>query len=112
MDSTPSSGALYLIFYPPILLCDNLSATFLTTNPYFYSQVKHVELDCHFVQEKVLNKTLVVQRIPSCDQIVDVLTKALPAQQFLNLRSKLTILTRPMSLRGDVNPCTIVTKPN
>ncbi|KAL6347170.1 hypothetical protein AAG906_012751 [Vitis piasezkii] len=87
-------------FSPPILLYDNLSATFLTTNPIFHSRVKHVELDCHFVQEKVLNKTLVVQRIPSCDQIVDVLTKALPIQQFLNLRSKLTILAIPMSLRG------------
>ena len=72
-------------FSPPILLYDNLSTTFLTTNPIFHSRVKHVELDCHFVQEKVLNKTLVVQRIPSCEQIVDVLTKALPVQQFLNL---------------------------
>ena len=85
MDSTSSSRALYLIFFFLLLFCDNLLATFLTTNPYFYSKVKHVELDCHFVQEKVLNKTLVVQRIPSCDQIVDVLTKALPVQQFLNL---------------------------
>ena len=69
-----------------------------------------MELDCHFVREKVLNKTLVVQHIPSCDQIFDALTKALPVQQFLNLRSKLTILTRPLSLRENVKPGTVVTK--
>ena len=94
----------------PILFYNNLSTTFLAPNPIFHSRVKHVELDCHFVWEKVLNKTLVVQHIPSCDQIVDTLTKALPVQQFLNLRSKLTILTRPLSLRENVKPCTVVTK--
>ena len=94
----------------PILFCDNLSATFLAANLIFHSRVKHVKLDCHFVREKVLNKTLVVQHIPSCDQIVDALTKALPVHQFLNVRSKLTVLARPLSLRGDVKPCAAVTK--
>ena len=76
------SHLLILLF---ALFCDNLSATFLAANPIFHSRVKHVELDCYFVQEKVLNKTLVVQHIPSCDQIANILTKALPIQQFLNL---------------------------
>ena len=71
-----------------------------------------MELDCHFVRENVLNKTLVVQHILSCDQIVDALTKALLVQQFLNLQSKLIVLARPLSLRGDVKLCTVVTKQN
>ena len=35
--------------FSPILLCDNLSTTFLAAHLIFHSWVKHVELDCHFV---------------------------------------------------------------
>jgi hypothetical protein len=33
------------------LWCDNLGATYLTANPVFYAQTKHVEVDYHFVRE-------------------------------------------------------------
>ncbi|GJZ37739.1 nucleotide-binding alpha-beta plait domain-containing protein [Tanacetum coccineum] len=36
-----------------ILWCDNLGATYLSTNPIFRTHTKHVEIDYHFVREKV-----------------------------------------------------------
>ncbi|PHT80795.1 hypothetical protein T459_13810 [Capsicum annuum] len=62
----------------PILWCDNLSATYLTANPIFHSRTKHMEIDFHFVSEKVRDKSFIVKYLSSHDQIADALTTALP----------------------------------
>ena len=83
------------------LLCDNLSATYLTANPILHARTKHVEIDFHFVRERVAAKSLVVRFIPSNEQLADCLTKPLPTLPFQSLRTKLSVLTSPLSLRGD-----------
>lgn len=45
----------------PILWCDNMSTIALIANPVHHSRTKHLELDLHFVREKVLSKALSVQ---------------------------------------------------
>ncbi|KAL9996454.1 putative 1,4-alpha-glucan branching enzyme [Helianthus debilis subsp. tardiflorus] len=73
----------------PILWCDNLGATYLSANPVFHARTKHVEVDFHFVREKVAQRKLSVQFISTHDQIADVFTKPLPSDRFLLLKSKL-----------------------
>ncbi|GJW63028.1 nucleotide-binding alpha-beta plait domain-containing protein [Tanacetum coccineum] len=79
----------------PILWCDNLGATYLSANPIFHARTKHVEIDYHFVQEKVAQGDLRVQHISTHDQIADIFTKPLPTPRYLFLRSKLQVVARP-----------------
>lgn len=59
------------------LWCDNIGAKYMSSNPIFNSRTKHVEVDYHFVRERVLQKRLNVQYISTKDQIVDGFTKSL-----------------------------------
>ncbi|KAL4569482.1 hypothetical protein LXL04_025120 [Taraxacum kok-saghyz] len=73
----------------PNLWCDNLGATYLSANPVFHARTNHVEVDFHFVREKVAEGRLSVQFISTHDQIADVFTKPLAVERFLFLKSKL-----------------------
>ncbi|KAH9762091.1 retrovirus-related pol polyprotein from transposon RE1 [Citrus sinensis] len=83
----------------PIIWCDNQSAAALASNPKFHSRTKHIELDVHFIREKVAAQCLKVQYISSSEQTADILTKALSYHPFLYLRDKLN-LTSSVELEG------------
>jgi transposase InsO family protein len=89
----------------PIIWCDNLSALALASNPVYHARTKHIEVDYHFVREKVLNKDISIAFISTDDQIADIFTKGLSTARFLFLKSKLKVLSSPISLRGDVKLC-------
>jgi len=92
---------------PPMLWCDNVSALALASNPIFHARTKHIEVDYHYIREKVLNRDLQINFISTHDQLADIFTKALSSPQFLDLAYKLMGLP-PLSLRGDVKTGDIV----
>lgn len=73
----------------PIIWGDNLSTVQLAANPVLHARTKHVELDLYFVPEKVCQKKVVVQHVPSVEQTTDVLTKPISSSKFPVLRNKL-----------------------
>ena len=85
----------------PILWCDNVGVTYLASNPVFHARTKHVEIDYHFVREQVNSQELRIGYISTKDQAADILTKPLPKNRFLQLKSKLTVCPT-LSLREDV----------
>ena len=86
-----------------ILWVDNQSAAAMTHNPIFHARFKHTEIDYHFLPEQLVAGTsLNVQNVPTLDQVVDALTKALSADCFLYLKDKLRVVTSPFRLRGYV----------
>jgi hypothetical protein len=57
--------------------CDNVSAVYMSANPVQHKRTKHIELDIHFVQEKVAIGALRVLHVPSSLQFADIFTKGL-----------------------------------
>jgi hypothetical protein len=83
-----------------MLWSDNISAFALASNPVFHARTKHIEVDYHFVREKVLNRDILLKFISTQDQVAYLFTKGLSYAQFLLLKSKLLVVPTPINLRG------------
>jgi hypothetical protein len=65
-----------------IIFCDNVSACYMSSNPVHHKRTKHIELDVHFVREKVAVGQCKVLHVPTAQQYADVMTKGLPTAIF------------------------------
>ena len=73
------------------LWCGNIGATYLPANPVFHARTKHIEIDFHFVRERVANKQLEIRFVHSRDQLADGFTKALPTRSFEDFKHNLNL---------------------
>jgi histone deacetylase 1/2 len=78
---------------PPVarLWCDNMGAKYLASNPVFHARTKHIEVDFHFVRERVNSKLLQIDFVPSEDQVADGFTKALSVRKLENFKYHLNL---------------------
>lgn len=74
-----------------LVFCDNISSVYLSANPVKHQRTKHVELDLHFVREKVALGQVKVLHVPSSSQYADIFTKGLPTSLFTEFRNNLTV---------------------
>ncbi|KAJ9558252.1 hypothetical protein OSB04_012866 [Centaurea solstitialis] len=74
-----------------LVYCDNVSAVYLSGNPVQHQRTKHIEIDIHFVREKVALGQVRVLHVPSRFQYADIFTKGLPRVLFEDFRSSLNI---------------------
>jgi hypothetical protein len=73
------------------LWCDNMGAKYLASNPVFHGRMKHVEIDYHFVRDRVLQKLLDIRFISAEDQVADGSTKPLPQGRLLEFQHNLNL---------------------
>ena len=83
-----------------IVYCDNVSAVYMTTNPVHHNRTKHIEIDIHFVREKVALGQIRVLHVPSSHQYANIMTKGLPVQLFTDFRDSLGVRLAPPATAG------------
>ena len=71
------------------LYCDNKLAISIAHNPVQHDKTKHIEIDRHFIKEKLDNGLICTPYISSQDQVADMLTKDLPTLVFNRMMSKI-----------------------
>ncbi|XP_071704657.1 uncharacterized mitochondrial protein AtMg00810-like [Rutidosis leptorrhynchoides] len=84
-----------------LVYCDNVSAIYLAGNPVQHQRTKHIELDIHFVREKVAKGLARILHIPTRYQIADIFTKGLPRILFEEFRSSLGVRSPQASTAGE-----------
>jgi len=77
---------------PMILYCDNKSTITIAHNPVQHERTKHIEIDRHFIKEKLDSGLITTSYVSSGLQIAYVFTKGLPTEQFHDLTSKLGMI--------------------
>jgi hypothetical protein len=65
-----------LIYY------DNISVIYLSINPVQHQRTKHVEIDLHFIQERVVIGDVRIMHVPMTFQFADIFMKDLATSVF------------------------------
>nr|GEU81909.1 retrovirus-related Pol polyprotein from transposon TNT 1-94 [Tanacetum cinerariifolium] len=68
------------------IMCDNKSAIDLSKNPVKHSRTKHIKIRYHFLRDNVQKGHISIEKVPSVDNIADILTKPLKRESFNYLR--------------------------
>ena len=77
---------------PARLYCDNKVTISIAHNPVQHDKTKHIEIDQHFIKEKIDEGVICTPFIASKSQLADVFTKALPSNIYSPLIDKLGML--------------------
>ena len=73
------------------MFCDNKAAISIAENPVQHDRTKHVEVDRHFIKEKIEEGSIEFPYVRSEDQLADILTKAVGVKNFTKVLDKLSI---------------------
>ena len=73
------------------LHCDNKEAIEIVQNLVQHDRTKHVEVDCHFIKEKLDQKLIRFPFVKSKNQLANILTKVVSGKVFHEIFDNLDI---------------------
>jgi len=71
------------------IICDNQAAPHIAFNPVFHERTKHIEIDCHFIREKIMSGEIATSFVSSNDQLTYIFTKSLREPRITYICDKL-----------------------
>ena len=55
---------------------DNKTTIFIARNLDFHERTKHIEIDYHFISDKMMMRVISTPHVSSSDQLADIFTKS------------------------------------
>ena len=84
------------------IMSDNQGSISLAKNPKYHSKTKHIDIQYHFIREKLEEGVIALKYCRTQDMVADLLTKALAKDRHETLRGEMRIVSFDTTQSGSV----------